>query len=219
MLNTPFRSFLKSASKFSWVKSSPESQCLHHLYLQRLLVSPFETLSFLSSFRWNQFLKLLLKLPFCTLVSPLSNCVAFKQILQVWNVPRVSVQLQWKSVGESWCGGNLTIKLLLVAFMLCRRLLPIYKLKAGSLSEPTEMDLPIPSLVSVSARSSACLSFKSVFFKKVTDHVFVSSSSCLSEGSGHVVCNFLPTPLYLTTLGPSSWTLASQDCGPQLFYV
>ena len=128
MLSTPFRPFLKSESKFSWVKSSPQSQCLHCLYLQRLLVSPFETLSFLSSFKWNQFLKLLLKLPFFTLVSPLSNYVAFKQILQVWNAPGVSVQLKWKSVGESWCGGNLTIKLLLVAFTFCRCLLPIYNL-------------------------------------------------------------------------------------------
>lgn len=52
---------------------------------------------------------------------------------------------------------------------------------------------------------------------KVTDHVFVSFSSCLSGGTECVVCNFLPTPLYLTVLGPSFWTLASQDCGPQPF--
>lgn len=118
MLNTPFRSFLEVQSKFSWVKSSPESQCLHHLYLQRLLVSPIETLSFLSSFKWNQFLKLLLKLPFCTLVSLLSVLWPFKTNTSGLNNSRVSVQLKWKSVGESWCGGNLTIKLLLVAFTL-----------------------------------------------------------------------------------------------------
>lgn len=75
------------------------------------------------------------------------------------------------------------LKLLTVAFLLCRLPLPVrsvccagLQLKVVSLSEPTEMDLPIPQLLScVSAQSSAFVTWNSVlffFFKPLTTFLF-----------------------------------------------
>lgn len=182
----------------------------------------FETLAFLSSLKWTQLLKFLLKLPFCPLSLTVNGSVDFKQVLQVWNVPKVSVQCKWNSVGKrrGWAESDDQVS-------YCR----VFTFQTPSAS-PQCWGPSSRLEVSLSPQTWICPSHDCCLFllraltflvwtvssKRATEHIFVSSSSCLSGATGCVVCNFLPSPPYLTVLGPSWWTLASQAGWP-LFRV
>lgn len=160
--------------------------------------------------------EVLAKASFLWFVSPRST--------HVGNVPRVSVQLEWKSKGKCW-GGESDSEASYPG---------IFPLQTPSADPQGRVTIqgcklfwanrtgsahPIAG-VCVFSWGSAFVNSSSVLSKNVKSlTMFLFPPHPVCQGiQGCVVYNFVPTPLYLVVLGPSFWAL-SQDCWPLPFWI